>query len=202
MPLKHLRNTSTSSLIDLFENELKRCHNPYSRQPVGITTNTVRKHSPAPRLCTAEPRNLQKLTHPGRCEGLQVEDLRITMECTIALGRKFDTLDKQKKYQLKLPYQPLIRFTPDCIDDSYPEPDLSSIYTDASHRRVGMLILRHPTNGDTGLKFQRYLWPALRLLFAGLNVNITSSVLVLLLKHKSHVVVEIQNTTIKQVPRP
>lgn len=124
------------------------------------------------------------------------------MECVIALGRKFDTLENAKKYNLKVPYQPFIRFTADCTNVGYPEPELGTIYTNSSHKRASMLILRHPTNydGDTAFTLERYIWSALCLLFAGLNVNITSLVFMLLPLSNSHVFVEIQNATVHQVP--
>ena len=125
------------------------------------------------------------------------------MECIIALGQKFDALNKAEQWRKQVPYQPLIRFTADGTNGSYPEPNLGSICTNSSHKRVSLLILRHPTNydGDTSFTLERYIWSALSLLFTGSTVNISSLVFMSLLYSKSNVFIETQNTTVNQVPR-
>ena len=106
---------------------------------------------------------------PGDAPGGGLEALQNMFQCIIDAGRKWDILETPKGKPT--PDDPIILWTDHGRDRDYPEPDLDSIYANTTFKKASLLIMRYPTmyDEDTGFLLERYIWPALRLLFSQLN---------------------------------
>ncbi|KAF7796105.1 hypothetical protein EIP86_007276 [Pleurotus ostreatoroseus] len=130
-------------MIDLLQDSLERWLNPHSRQPVFMIKALSTDNTGA----TLNPDII-------RCGGWGA--LEATLQCILTAGRKFDALSVTKGKSI-VPNNPPILWTDDENSRDYPEPDLSSIWTNPAHRKASLLILRHPTmyDEDTGLLLER-----------------------------------------------
>lgn len=97
-----------------------------------------------------------------------IKDVRPIIDCVILMARKIDLeVDDED-----VPGSHIASIDDD-LDLIYPEPDAKSICVNSAHRKAVLLLMRHPTmyDGDAEFTFELYLWPAIKLLFSGLNIS-------------------------------
>ncbi|KAJ3556292.1 hypothetical protein NM688_g2109 [Phlebia brevispora] len=153
-PLAQFSNQHTHLILHILQVELMKWLDPNSMYPVVV-----------PDRFQLLPLHVSRITPSLRPEHIKSETLKIIFDYADLLGEKARVFCFSK-----LPRCHFVWATSNVdTTQDYPQPDLHALLRDASsgRRDAFLLLMRCAWNQDGGVEhlFERYLWPALRLMF-------------------------------------